>query len=233
MHSTGRVSGGSHYHQRIYMGLLVFVVVAGVPMVGLPSLRHRLEARVETLQSAAQGKPVAQAALAKVGENRAPFPQEYERPQWERPAVLPKFEYTPRQSFHVTAGGESKSGEEVVAPVLRKAEPKSDQANAGAAAATGEVAAKSGPEYKKGKPEQDAYDILVNSNPTLAGMIKGSDPTLKFQDWSAAAMDLGSYNVSVSFLQTSDNVVRKYIFNVKIETKAIMPLSAYAREISK
>jgi hypothetical protein len=37
----------------------------------------------------------------------------------------------------------------------------------------------------------------------------------------------------VTFIQTSDNVARKYIWNVKVPTKEVVPLSAYAREISK
>jgi hypothetical protein len=87
--------------------------------------------------------------------------------------------------------------------------------------------------YQKGKDEQEAYELLVSTNPTLAGMITGSDPALKFQDWSAANMGQESFYVMVTFLHVPDNQARKYIWNVKVATKQVVPLSAYAREISK
>jgi hypothetical protein len=231
MDRTGR--GGSHYHHRVYLGLLLFVVIGGLPILGVPSLRHRLQARVETLRSAWQGKSQIQPALASVGENRAPFPKEYERPPWKRPEILPKYEPPARAPFHITVGGNPAAREQAAAGARGRPELKIPQTRTDAEITIAEKAPGSGIEYRKGKGEQDAYDVLVNSNPTLGAMIKGRDPALKFQDWSAALMGQDSYNVSVTFVQTGDQVVRKYIWNVKVESKTVIPLSAYAREISK
>jgi hypothetical protein len=93
--------------------------------------------------------------------------------------------------------------------------------------------ASSEPVYKKGEREQEAYDIVLSANQTLAGMIKGSDATLRFQGWAAANMGEGSYYVMVTFVQTADNVARKYIWNVKVSSKEVTPLSSYAMSISK
>jgi hypothetical protein len=226
-------AGGSRYHHNIYLGLLIFVVVAGLPIVGLPSLRYRLRDRIDSLRSAAQGKAVAQAASAKVGENLLPFPKEYERVQVERPPILPKFEVPQKRPYIISAGGDSSSRGEVLAPVPRKADATPKPAVSEPPADANAAPAKAGTEYRKGNSEKEAYDILIHANQTLAGLVNGSDPSLKFQDWSAAVMGQDSFNVSLSFVQTADNGIRKYVFNVKVQTKEVMPLSAYAREISK
>jgi hypothetical protein len=231
MHRIGR--SGSYYHDRVYLGLLLFVVIAGLPIVGVPALRHRLQARVETLRSAWQGKSPIQPALANVGENRAPFPKEYERTPWKRPEILPKQEAPPRAPVVIKAGGAPAAPVQEATGSGRRPELKIPQARANAEITAADKAPGTGIERSKGKGEQDAYDLLVTSNQTLAGMIKGSDPALKFRDWSAAPMGQDSYNVRVTFVQTADNAVRTYIWNVKVESKTVTPLSAYAREISK
>lgn len=207
-------------------------------MVGVPSLRLRLRTRVDALRGAALGEPAAQApASSRIGENHDPFPHEYEHPQ-ARPSYLPKIIMPPRPPVQFAVGGEETNPpvrEVTTRPAKGKGAPKPDSPPSEVTAGTGQPAAGAGADsqYRKGKSEQEAYDILVNSNQTLAGMIKGSDPALKFQDWAAANMGQDSYYVSVTFLQASDNVVRKYIWNVKVMTKEVVPLSAYAREISK
>lgn len=225
--------GGFRYHHRIYTGLLLFVVVAGLPIVAVPSLRHRLQERVETLRSAWAGKPLIRPALATVGANPAPFPKEFERPQWTRPDILPKMEAPARPAVLITAGGDAPSKPEKPTPERVRPELKIPQARADAEVTVAEKAPEQALEARKGKVEQDAFDILVAANQILAGLVAGRDPKLKFQDWSATSMGQDSYNVSVTFVESADNVVRRYIWNVKVESKAVMPLSAYAREISK
>src|SRR5438876_4138752 len=66
---------------RVYMGLLLFVAIAGLPLIAVPVLRHRLSARVQSLREALGPLPIKPApAWAKVGENRYPFPAELARP---------------------------------------------------------------------------------------------------------------------------------------------------------
>ncbi|MBZ5496864.1 MAG: hypothetical protein LAP85_10720 [Acidobacteriia bacterium] len=237
--TTRHISGRSGYHRKIYLGLLIFVTIAGLPIVGVPSLRQRLRSRVETLRSAAAGEPVPQApAKAVVGENHEPFPHEYERSQQVRPSYLPNIEVSPRPQVRFAVGGDQTTPPAIdFTPPAAKGKPASKAVPAPSepAATGGQAAAGAGADsqYKKGKSEQEAYDILVNSNQTLAAMIKGTDPTLKFQDWSASNKGEESYYVSVTFVQTSDNIVRRYIWNVKVMTKEVVPLNFYAMGISK
>jgi len=249
-------TGWSRYNRRrrrVYLSILVFVVVAGLPMIGIPSLRYRLRTRVQGLRAAYVGEPVVQApAFAGVGENREPFPRAFERQQ-PLPAYLPGFEPpAARPPLRITLG------ERDIPPSIAAADPQSASRRPSRTSGTegkatspsgksepklilppsataGPPAADAGsePQFRKGKSEEEAYDLLVNSNQTLAGMIQGSDPTLKFQEWSAASMGENSYYVMVAFAQTADNVVRKYIWNVKVATKEVVPLSAYAMSISK
>lgn len=251
-------TGWSRYNRRrhrIYLGILVFVVVAGLPMIGIPSLRYRLRTRIQGLRAAYKGEPAVQApAFARVGENREPFPRAYER-QPPLPAYLPKIEPpAARPPLGIILGREDTPSS------IAASEPQSSSRRPSRASGTGSQAASaagksepklilppsaratseppaadagSEPQFRKGKSEQEAYDLLVNANQTLAGMVKGSDPALIFQDWSAAAMGENSFYVMVTFVQAADNVVRKYIWNVKVATKEVTPISFYAMSISK
>ncbi len=231
----------SLYHQRFYRGLLIFVLVAGLPLVALPSLRSGFRTRVQTLRAAIMGEPPVQApAKVNVGANHEPFPKEYERAQAQaRPSYLPKIEAQARSPYRIIIGGEERKPSDLEAAIpAAKGKPATPPVSAAPAGATNvgdsqTGAAGSDSRYRKGENEQKAYDLLLSANATLAGMVKGSDPALKFQDWAAADMGQESYYVMVTFVQTLDNVARKYIWNVKLGTKEVIPLSAYAREISK
>jgi hypothetical protein len=254
-HETGWLRYNRNRH-RVYLGILVFVVIGGLPMIAVPSIRSRLRTRIQVLRSAYGGEPAAQVpASAKVGENREPFPHEYDHPQ-PLASYLPKLEpSTPRQTLKFTIGGgdaappgtgteplaaaprpvRSSGGAAGSAPRSEKGEPSLIIRSSAAAEPAGLPSADAGgePQYRKGKSEQEAYDLLVNANQTLAGMIKGGDSALKFQDWSAANMGENSFYVMVTFAQAADNVLRKYIWSVKVATKEVIPLSAYAMSISK
>jgi len=217
--------------RQVYWGLLTFVVAAGLPMIGAPSLRARLKTRVETLRDAATGVPEAPApVIARVGENHEPFPKEYEHPS-PPPSYFPKMQsQLPRQPYRIVAGAPV-----TTAPAAVLDAPQPAVAPAGGAATAGQTPPEAGgePQFKKGQTEQEAYDILVNSNQTLAGMIKGSDPKLKFQDWAAASLGGDSYYVMVTFVQASGNVPQKYIWRVRVQSKEVVPESSLARSISK
>jgi hypothetical protein len=238
--STGtgvRRQARSHYHDRIYLALLLFVVIGGLPIVGVSSLRARFHDRIQLLRSAARGERAPQApAAATIGEARDPFPKEYEKPQ-ARPSYMQKFEAPPRAPYRIAIGGEEPAPARKLPGVeTSKSKPVNEidlpptlsDVKSAAASDTGGA-----PQYRKGKSEQEAYDLVVKANATLAGMIQGADPALKFQDWSALSTGQDSYNVMIAFLQTADNEVRKYIWSVKVATKEVVPLSSYARGISK
>jgi hypothetical protein len=76
--SQNHETGWSRYNRNrrcLYLGILIFVVIVGLPMAAVPSLRYRLKTRIETLRSAYLGEPAVQPpALARIGENRQPFP---------------------------------------------------------------------------------------------------------------------------------------------------------------
>lgn len=237
--AQGRRAKRLPYHKNLYKGLLMFVVIGGLPLVGLPSLRLQLKTRVWTLGAAVMGQPPRQTPVkATVGENREPFPREYERAQaQERPSYLPKMDAQARSPHRIIIGGEeSKPREGTASAPQGKLTTPSVSVPSTVAAVPGESpsgAVSTDSKYRKGKSEQEAYDLLLSANTTIAGMAKGSDPTLKFQDWAAADMGQESYYVMVTFVQTQENTVRKYIWSVNLTTKVIVPLSAYAREISK
>jgi hypothetical protein len=239
----------------VYSSLLIFVVVLGAPMLGAPSLRHRLRERVQTLRSAFLGEPVVQAPLmALVGENQEPFPREYERPAARPAFVALTGAPAQRRPYRIIIGGGETTppaaetapqsgarppvrigtGGSGSAPPGSRGEPQLIvRASAAAAGAQPAPEAGSDPEYRQGKSEQEAYDHLVNANSVLAGLIKGKDPALKYQDWSAANMGADTFYVMVTFAQTADGVAVKYIWSVKAMTKEIVPLSSAARSISK
>jgi hypothetical protein len=224
---------------------LIFVVAVGLPLIGIGPLRHRLKTRFDMMRGAVRGEQQPQPAFARVGENRVPFPREYEQPQ-NRSAFLAKLLAPLQHPTIVVAdqGGVST----IIPPPLRRtlgstspipskekpgAPPRALVSAPEQAAAETTGSAVSEPVYKKGESEQEAYTILLNANQTLAGMVKGSDATLKFQDWAAANMGESSYYVMVTFLQTADNVARKYIWSIKVSSKEVTPLSSYAMSISK
>jgi hypothetical protein len=226
------------YHQKAYFSLLVFVAAAGLPLIGVPSLRARLRSRVHTLRAAALAEPVAPSPVAaKTGENQEPFPKEYAHTA-AHPSYLPKIDVPTRAPYRIVLGESNPESPPVAAaPASASVKPKTPVADKAAPAAEDAAAsgAASGTEsqYRKGKEEQEAYDLLLNANQILAEMVKGSEPTLKFQDWGATLKDQGSYYVMVSFLHAADNTVRKYIWNVRLAAKEVVALSSYAREISK
>jgi hypothetical protein len=194
------------YHQRTYLGLLVFVVALGVPMISLPFARHRLESRVEVLRAAPDylakldlPKPKMQVVISDAGGvtsvRRSPI------------RIVPSDEAS-------SGAGQKPAAQSQVSETTGSAPP-------------------GGPVYQKGTGEQEAYDLLVNAHKVLAGMLKGSDPSLKFQDWGAAAVGENSYNIMVTFVRTADNVPQRYIWNIKPLTKEITPVSSLAMSISR
>ena len=85
--------------------------------------------------------------------------------------------------------------------------------------------------YQKGKAEQDAYDLLLKSSATVAAMVQGSNPSLKFKSWDAANRGEDTYWVRLKF-QSEGNQDEDYIWVVKLQSNEVTPLSHNARSIS-
>jgi hypothetical protein len=218
---------------RIYTGLLLFVVLIGLPIVSVPYLRNRLSTRVLVLKAAMAGeiKPI----VAQVGANKEPFPAEYERP--EQPVLQALKLPPPNKVFSMEPGGSvrppaisnraaSKAPKsEILPPPSQNEEPPSQ------VEASSEGSEESGLKYQQGEKEQDAYDLLLQSNSTVAGMVHGSNPSLHYKSWDAAYRGDDIYWVRLKF-QSDSNPDMEYIWQVKLGSKEITPLSFYARSIS-
>ncbi len=208
---------------RFYMGVLLFVVVVGLPIIAFPALRARLSNRVRTLREALGPlsiKPTP--AWAKVGENRYPFPKELERPVIVQPQHsgmidMTQMVYRAGREGAVPASPRSGGSEQIGA--------SSDERGS----TTGQAA----PEFRQGKVEQEAYDLLLKANETVVEMVKGNDSSLRFKSWAAAKAEGDTYLVDLVFIQSTDNVEAHYTWKVDLATKKITPESRYARTLPR
>ncbi len=222
---------------RFYAGLLAFGVVVGVPMVVLPSLRNRLHLRLQVLRDAAEssGRP---AVVANIGENKTPFPAEYVR------AVQPVLPVTqiPNVPYPSTSTYRPSQAHPAVSPERKPPERRpTSQGSAGAESSktpapvlvkdTGEPgdSGSSEPEFRQGKMEQEAYDLLLKSSTAVAGLIGGVNPALKFKSWDAAKISEDMYYVRLTFLR--DNGEAPFIWQVKLQSKQVIPLNFNARSL--
>lgn len=211
----------SRVQTRVYMALLVVVVVIGLPIVGIPSLRHRLYTRIHALYEAT-GPLASPPIWAKVGENRHPFPAEFERPVVTRsPSQLPGMIDLANRVYRPPAPAPRRE-----APSAPVPEPQSLPETS----ASDEPAA---PEFKQGKIEQEAYDILLRSSETIAALVKGSDPSLRFKLWYAAKRTADAFLVDLIFTQVPDNKEVHYIWEVKVSSKEVKPESYNARALAR
>jgi len=217
--------------QRVSMALLIFVVVVGLPIIGVPYVRHRLSTRVMALKMALVGdiKPVTLA----VGSNHEPFPTEYQKPipPPPRPPELGLVQKALEMAHPlppVSRPPRAIRMAKVVTP------PPATDTTTEPAVQTDSQTAQSGEpalKYQSGKAEQDAYDLLLKSNPTVAKMVQGSNPSLKFKSWDAANRGEDTYWVRLKF-QSEGNPDEEYIWQVKVQSNEVTPLSYNARSIS-
>lgn len=213
--------------QRFSLSLLLFVVIVGLPIIGIPSLRNRLSMRVIELKAAISGdrKP----AIVEVGANREPLPQEYQRPEpvLPRPPVLPQPERVFTMEEPVTKPGRPARVIVIERPANRP-EEQIEQASSDIAGSQSEE-----PElkYQRGKEEQEAYDLLLQSYPAVAEMVQGKNPSLRFRSWDAVNRGEDTYWVRLKF-QSEGNAEADYIWIVKPQANQVSPLNFNARGIS-
>lgn len=225
------------------LGLLGFSLIAGLPLLAVSGLRHRLQARLQIMREALGGAPPAKSVVARIGENSKPFPKEFERkiepiPQAKGGVlVLPGQTYNPlavyqapppRRSTTTAPSAGPRPSRKLSIPIIREVPEEPVQK-----AETPEKAepASSEPEFRKGQPEQEAYDMLLQLSATVAGMVKGANPPFRFKDWAAAKMEDESYWVRLVFLK--DGAEAAYIWQVKPQSKQVTPLNFNARSLPK
>lgn len=204
---------------RFYWGLVVFVVVAGLSVLGVPTLRHRLFERTMALKAAWSGD--VRPATAHVGDVE-PLPEEYRRPE----PTMPQAPQLPPSERVFTLPPEG-SGARSASPPRRVITPDDSVPEVEEKA---EERAETGPKYQKGTAEQNAYDLLLKSNPAVAGLVKGSDPARRFKSWDAASRGEDTYWVRLIFESGGAN--QEYIWQVKLSSSEVTPLSHNARTIS-
>jgi hypothetical protein len=209
--------------RRFYGGLLLFVVVVGLPLVGVPFLRQRLSERVMSFKSAFANDIIP--AKVGVGENKKPFPVEFERPA----PLLPKLPVLPSSQGSITAEFPANAPPRI--SYSRKKEKKPDiTVSTEASSEEPPAVPDEGPKYQTGQIEQSAYNLLIQSNPTVAKMVQGGNPSLHFVSWDAAGRGDDIYWVRLKFKSEGIPDV-EYIWQVKLESKEVKPLSHNAREI--
>jgi len=219
--------------QRFYMALMLFVVVVGLPIVTVPSLRHRLETRAAAIKDAVRGRtgPVT----VETSEEQAPFPEEYEHytttfPGPGEPLPMDRI-FTARKNQPdldadsppaLISPERSDAGKPafVPAPDVEKSEQDAAESDSGG-----------GLGYAQGEVEQEVYDILLESSPKVAEMVKGSDPALRFLSWGVVKRGEDLYWVRLIF-ETDENPNVEYIWSVEPGSKQVRPLSYNARSIS-
>jgi hypothetical protein len=231
--ASGR-SGESLFYkkrQRIYTGLLIFVVAIGLPIVSVPSLRNRLVNRVVTLKTAITGE--IKPAIGQVGENREPFPREYDNPVL--PATLVSKVLATGKASDVSSGNFIPTQEDLLRKprkIKMLVTPPQGSQSEETAPTQEPPDASSGEElkYQQGIAERAAYELLLKSNPTVANMIQGRSTSLVYKSWDAANRGEDVYWVRLKF-QSEEKTIVEYIWQVKLQTNQVTPLNYNARSI--
>jgi hypothetical protein len=242
--------------QWIYGGLLLFIAVVGLPIIGVPKLRDRLSERVLGFKAAIHADNIVPVTL-RVGENTEPFPVEFARPEplLPRPPQFPSLDriFTAKYSSGVIKAVEEpdKVKKELKTESIR--EPRTEsQPEQRAESKTGssirsrpeftivsdnpaedeqDTRQNDEPKYQKGALEQTAYDLLIQSNSSIAEIVKGGHPLLRLKSWDVAKRENDTYWVRLK-LQLDKNPEQEYIWVVKIQSKEVTPLNFNAKSIS-
>jgi len=217
----------------ICTGLLMFIVVVGLPIVSVRGFRQRLGERTSALSRAMYG-PVPKLVTLKVGENKEPFPEEYRKPgSLAIPVPQPAL-------IQMTLPRSLPTGPRVLKKVIQAGTEQADAGESEEAdsSASGVLAdqeqAESGPKFQQGSVEKEAYDLLLAENASVSDMVSGKNPELKFKSWSAAKrQEEGTYLVDLAFTRLAENQEEHFIWQVNLATKQITPMSFNARSLPK
>lgn len=227
-------SKGTYNGRTLFYGaLLLFIVAAGLPIAGIPALRHRLLDRAQALYRAYAGDtgPVT----AELDAQQQPYPEEYKRAPSEFPNPG---QGTPEDWIFNKAKEEfAKQPDSSLALITPKTAPTNAESDASrekkASGDTDSGASDSDTSswYSKGESEQNAYDLVIKSYPKVAGMVEGSDSSLKFISWGGMKRADDEYWIRLLF-KTGEGLEEEFIWDVNLKTKKVTPLSHNARSIS-
>jgi hypothetical protein len=228
--------GSSRYdktRRRVYGSLLLLVIGAGLPMATVPTLRHRLMTRMHALKTAFAGD--ASPVMAQAGENREPFPAEYERPS--PPSVADVLQIPAAPIIYGAAKKDEAPARSAPRRTLRIPPVGEPLASADIGEASDEqsksapaIDSENQPKYRQGTIEQEAYDMLLKSNPAIAGLAQGNNPSLQFLSWDAAGRGEDVYWVRLKF-RSEGKPDLEYIWQVQLQSKQITPLNYNARTL--
>lgn len=217
--------------RRFYGALLLFIIIVGLPMVMVPSLRSRLAARISAFRDAISGQ--SGPLVAEMGKEQKPFPEEFERPESTFPGPESPL---PMDRVFTESSGERKpqtgAPPALMTPESADAEVERSIAEPDAPSADSEAAgSENGLDYAQGEVEQEAYGMLLESYPEVGEMIKDGDASMRFLSWGAVKRGEELYWVRLVF-QTEENPEVEYIWQVELESGRVLPLSHNARTIT-
>jgi hypothetical protein len=217
-----------------YAGLLLFVVMVGLPIVAIPSLRDRLSERIFVLKAAISGEIMP--ATAQVGATPGGVPKEYEAPA---PAAFAPFSpaSSERKTYTMIAPGLIASETRKIPRRMRILEVPSTESLglllAPETPSAPAVSKESAPDiqFQHGNGEKDAYNLLMRSSTSIAGLVKGSNPSLHFVSWGAVHKGEDVYWVRLKFQTEATPNEVDYIWEVKLQTSEVIPLSYNAKSV--
>jgi len=219
-------------------------------MAAIPTLRNRLSERIFVLRGAIGGNIMP--VTAQVGGNPEGIPSRYEISVNEAsplfpPAISGSKNYSLIRPGLVAPGSMARSSiaPELLAPESRKAprrlripeapsgevgsepavEPKAHPAPVASKEPDSEV------KFQQGNSEKEAYNLLVRSSTSIAGLVQGSNPSLHFISWDAAHKGEDVYWVRLRFQSEGNPGEVDYIWEVKLKTSEVIPLSYNAKSI--
>ena len=201
--------------RRIYGGVLVFAVAAGISLTVIPALRARLFDRIHILIAAATDEP--QPVITPMGENDIPYPEEFLRPSSSAVVSFPSDEPAQKQRIAVQPNVAS-----ITPPVLLNA------MDAGRFAEVEQSDDDDSPRFVQGEIEREAFEKTLAANEKLALMVENGNNELSFKTWSAAHMDGGVYWVRVIF-ENKPGADVEYIWQTDIFSGKTAPLNFNAR----
>ena len=199
--------------RRIYGGVLVFSVAAGILLTAVPAVRARLFDRINILKTAMTDEP--QLEIMSMGENDIPYPREFVRPGSVALVSRPTAEPPVRRLTAVQSGATV-----ITPPVLIGAADSVNLAE--------DDEDDDSPRFQQGELEREAYEKTLAANEKLAAMARDGEQESGFKTWGAARRDGDVYWVRVIFQNASGADV-EYIWQTDIASGRVTPLNFNAR----
>lgn len=215
---------------RFYGFLLLFIVVACVVLISIPSLRQRLMNRTFAIYRAVRGDrgPV----MADMDAKQAPYPEEYKRPEYAFPdagQVDPE-EWALTEPSKTKNSTEASTETSLITPKIAEGELEVEKDTPKEPDSPGSIK-NIGIRYTTEKTERDAYDLLLQTYPKVSDMVRDGTSSMKFQSWGGLRREGDVIWVRLIFT-TEKGLEVEYIWEVNMKTRQIQPLSYNARTIS-